>query len=310
MHPYYSIINESKYDENAGFHYFLFPWSHDTYVAVEYYCTNPECDCTSVILHIDRVTPSGTTENIGYLSIGISDFRVEEIKVKHKAVYQSKLNKEFKQGIPEEWRPSILKHRNHVRELIGVRFPTDSLQESKGALLTTSILPSRSYEPMSETSIDLDKNSTMGYVEIFGESADQLIFTHGKNTILVDEQYCMNPSCDCRQGLLTFIQLEAGKSISKFVIGYSTHKRSYTVIENYTTKKELEDHVVAFENAYPAARLIVSKHYDDMKREGKRAMVEKQQSVAARSAMLPGRNDPCSCGSGKKYKKCCGAAGG
>jgi uncharacterized protein YecA (UPF0149 family) len=21
---------------------------------------------------------------------------------------------------------------------------------------------------------------------------------------------------------------------------------------------------------------------------------------------VPGRNDPCSCGSGKKYKKCCG----
>jgi hypothetical protein len=24
--------------------------------------------------------------------------------------------------------------------------------------------------------------------------------------------------------------------------------------------------------------------------------------------MKPGRNDPCPCGSGKKYKKCCGAA--
>jgi uncharacterized protein len=24
----------------------------------------------------------------------------------------------------------------------------------------------------------------------------------------------------------------------------------------------------------------------------------------------PGRNDPCTCGSGKKYKKCHGAAGG
>ncbi|MDX9996312.1 MAG: SEC-C metal-binding domain-containing protein, partial [Rhodocyclaceae bacterium] len=23
----------------------------------------------------------------------------------------------------------------------------------------------------------------------------------------------------------------------------------------------------------------------------------------------PGRNDPCPCGSGKKYKKCCGATG-
>lgn len=27
-----------------------------------------------------------------------------------------------------------------------------------------------------------------------------------------------------------------------------------------------------------------------------------------RKAATPGRNDPCSCGSGKKYKKCCGAA--
>jgi len=25
------------------------------------------------------------------------------------------------------------------------------------------------------------------------------------------------------------------------------------------------------------------------------------------AAATPGRNDPCSCGSGKKYKKCCGA---
>ena len=26
----------------------------------------------------------------------------------------------------------------------------------------------------------------------------------------------------------------------------------------------------------------------------------------ARAAEAPGRNDPCPCGSGKKYKKCCG----
>ena len=28
------------------------------------------------------------------------------------------------------------------------------------------------------------------------------------------------------------------------------------------------------------------------------------------AAAAPGRNDPCPCGSGKKYKKCCGAEGG
>jgi uncharacterized protein len=29
--------------------------------------------------------------------------------------------------------------------------------------------------------------------------------------------------------------------------------------------------------------------------------------TTVRKVDTPGRNDPCSCGSGKKYKKCCGA---
>jgi len=32
---------------------------------------------------------------------------------------------------------------------------------------------------------------------------------------------------------------------------------------------------------------------------------KKVEQLAAKSK--PGRNDPCPCGSGKKYKKCCGA---
>jgi len=32
-----------------------------------------------------------------------------------------------------------------------------------------------------------------------------------------------------------------------------------------------------------------------------------RRPAPARRADVPGRNDPCSCGSGKKYKKCCGA---
>jgi len=32
------------------------------------------------------------------------------------------------------------------------------------------------------------------------------------------------------------------------------------------------------------------------------------QKEAARLKVDPGRNDPCPCGSGQKYKKCCGRA--
>jgi hypothetical protein len=33
--------------------------------------------------------------------------------------------------------------------------------------------------------------------------------------------------------------------------------------------------------------------------------VDKKEEAAVLSGPLPGRNDPCRCGSGKKYKKCC-----
>lgn len=47
---------------------------------------------------------------------------------------------------------------------------------------------------------------------------------------------------------------------------------------------------------------------DFRKREGKWFFVDgKLVQAPAKSDKTVGRNDPCSCGSGKKYKKCCGA---
>ncbi|HEX7892619.1 MAG TPA: SEC-C metal-binding domain-containing protein [Terriglobales bacterium] len=34
---------------------------------------------------------------------------------------------------------------------------------------------------------------------------------------------------------------------------------------------------------------------------------DRQVQKVVRSGVKVGRNDPCPCGSGKKYKKCCGA---
>ena len=43
--------------------------------------------------------------------------------------------------------------------------------------------------------------------------------------------------------------------------------------------------------------------------EAEKALLEKTKKVEPiQSQAAPGRNDPCPCGSGKKYKKCCGAA--
>jgi len=42
--------------------------------------------------------------------------------------------------------------------------------------------------------------------------------------------------------------------------------------------------------------------------EAEKELIEKTKKVdPIHAETAPGRNDPCPCGSGKKYKKCCGA---
>jgi hypothetical protein len=50
--------------------------------------------------------------------------------------------------------------------------------------------------------------------------------------------------------------------------------------------------------------------WDAVLSDGRREEIAKEQrkSKTVIKGKTPGRNDPCPCGSGKKYKKCCGAA--
>lgn len=47
-------------------------------------------------------------------------------------------------------------------------------------------------------------------------------------------------------------------------------------------------------------------HEDELRAEGVGENVPKVETVVHEGPRI-GRNDPCPCGSGKKYKKCCGA---
>lgn len=60
---------------------------------------------------------------------------------------------------------------------------------------------------------------------------------------------------------------------------------------------------------YKAEHLYSLKEWDNIFDEEKRKELYKEQKTARTVVKEPkvGRNDPCPCGSGKKYKKCCGA---
>jgi SEC-C motif-containing protein len=73
-----------------------------------------------------------------------------------------------------------------------------------------------------------------------------------------------------------------------------------------------EEGVVEFTAAYrtrEGARLVHHERSRFRRRDGRWLYVDGDivKPPSARRAAAPGRNDPCPCGSGKKYKRCCGA---
>ena len=71
---------------------------------------------------------------------------------------------------------------------------------------------------------------------------------------------------------------------------------------NNKSESRLQELWAAFRMRHPAYLERFARRYPILKRVGTR-IVMPQLAVSAKT----GRNDPCPCGSGRKYKKCCGA---
>lgn len=53
----------------------------------------------------------------------------------------------------------------------------------------------------------------------------------------------------------------------------------------------------------------LKRHYDMFKQKVMGKDVREENQIVAETSVKIGRNDPCTCGSGQKYKKCCGNQG-
>jgi SEC-C motif len=96
-----------------------------------------------------------------------------------------------------------------------------------------------------------------------------------------------------------------------------------TTIEDAIDRLKIQRLLVdgKFTDPHKAALILVrrlleggaSQHvaYEDMEDQRKLRFYRKPDGAAARSQSVstytPGRNSPCPCGSGKRYKRCCGA---
>ena len=133
------------------------------------------------------------------------------------------------------------------------------------------------------------------------------------------ELYCCNQECDCEK-----VIIEVAKQ-SAFGLGYFEIPDEATAVLEYTWKQPLSEHnpcfsdqVVPSEHAAAARRALVdyiqidpgynkelSMRYTRMKENKAPEPFGPISTTYLRKSSKTGRNDPCLCGSGRKYKKCC-----
>jgi hypothetical protein len=133
-----------------------------------------------------------------------------------------------------------------------------------------------------------------------------------EGTYELHEFYCIDPACDCNRVLFKVYSPDAGRHVATINHGFSARAARADGLEQTFVDPlhanafyadalcEIVDDMLRHDRAY-LQRL--KDHYAMVKRAvGAKVIAH----APARSERKPGPNEPCPCGSGKKYKKCCG----
>ena len=135
--------------------------------------------------------------------------------------------------------------------------------------------------------------------------------------VCVTANVCDNPACSCRDlGMAIYDNPGAGRELSSSPLyTFVLDLKNRSLQEEYPVNEESRGFAVAFldhttRDHWP----LYEKAFTTLKNqamEKKKIIKGTSDSIAGQMVSLdqgkPGRNDPCACGSGKKYKNCCGS---
>jgi hypothetical protein len=142
--------------------------------------------------------------------------------------------------------------------------------------------------------------------------ARHIIFEFNGKKIIVDDLYCVFPKCPCKDIHLYFTPFNEEQSIFPFMI--ESRAETY-IIYNFKSKQwhlkqqtkmsvVPEQLMKALKNNYDIQKLFGDRH-KTIRRLYLNYRHQNFQPIMPVQITRIGRNDPCPCGSGKKYKKCC-----
>ncbi|ETR69596.1 MAG: SEC-C motif domain protein [Candidatus Magnetoglobus multicellularis str. Araruama] len=164
----------------------------------------------------------------------------------------------------------------------------------------------------------IERDSLMiGFHQIF-PYAENLIIHANDILYYLDDQYCLASTCSCTHTILTFLAIKDGQPMSKsrpMVMMFDYKDKSYKVVDPgatvYTPPEELfnkilnSNLVTKFKERHKKLRLLYYNFRKKKRKSLKKSFKNPFMAKKKDDVQKVGRNDPCPCGSGKKFKKCC-----
>lgn len=158
-------------------------------------------------------------------------------------------------------------------------------------------------------------DSMVGYGEIF-PYASLAVFELGGYHWDVTDQYCLDPDCDCTSVRLTFVGLpkdpgaeipDADDEMPTVLFNYGNGRIEDVESNSHAGQPAVESLLQAARAGHPAFDREVRTRHLLLRGLFLKARFRAGDVAVPlrRAAPKIGRNDPCPCGSGEKYKKCC-----
>ncbi len=165
-----------------------------------------------------------------------------------------------------------------------------------------------SYFPFNYADVE-SEGFCYGYKSVF-PFAIAFYFNIEERSFFITDQYCVRSDCDCTKISIDIVEIvpvkkeKRAKDICYINLDYK--KRSWEMDNQIHSDPSMKEIRAAIEKDIPDFYEQVKNRHQKLKRiYSYNKSREWDEAPPRQVSEKVGRNDPCPCGSGKKYKKCC-----
>jgi hypothetical protein len=287
------MIKELKIDGKASFDWVFKDDPYTSYALFSSTCQNPFCKCMELDLRFKSDLSADMID--AQIVVDVKEHRLLEKKIEA-GPYRVFADKFMREVSPEDW-VSLFRIFLGLKKEAMDEYTDDSPD-----------LPEFDAE-------EIEKSSPFIYYCDIIPWGEQIRFAFDTIDYVIDDAYCVKSNCPCRHAMITFLPFKNDRMLTKTKLAaalFDYQKKTWRE-ENKGTAlgHECDDLASTLLKSKPEIWKIFQKRHIQMKKlyaryKKKHGIIDAPRPPAPITAPRTGRNAPCPCGSGKKYKKCCG----